>query len=99
MDTLIRNYLVVPLLTKVVLQYDTFIVDFGEFLEVIEGYISGLPFTKRLLIENDSSLLSIVLPTISDDISNLGVLAFIILNMIDKNFYFIISCKKERQYS
>lgn len=37
-------------------QQGSFSVDFGELLGIIEGNISRLPFSERLLIESDSPL-------------------------------------------
>lgn len=67
---------------------------FREFLGIIEGYISGL-FTERLLIENDSLIAINSLTSQSDDISDLGALAYDFLDRTNRSSTSFSRIKKE----
>lgn len=53
---LIRNHLGVHIFAKAVPRQVSFLVDYGELLSIIEGYILGQPYSKKLIVENDSLL-------------------------------------------
>lgn len=56
-NILIRNSLSILNLAKAIPQQGRFSMDYGEFLGIIEGYISRLPLSEKPIIESDSLLL------------------------------------------
>lgn len=53
---LIQNHLGIPLLAKFVPPAGSFSLDYGEFLDIIRGYMLGMILFATLFIESDSLL-------------------------------------------
>lgn len=89
------NHVAIAILAKAVPRHISFSMDYAELLDIIEGYIYGLPHPRKLIIESDSLLTVMSLTSFFVDIFELGALVTNSVSKIDKTSISFSNVKRE----